>query len=91
MLRISAQTEAGPVVTIGVEGALAGEWVPVLQAECHRHLDAWTSVELDLVSLRFVDQDGVAMVRGLMARGVRVVRASPLVSSLLGLAAAPDA
>lgn len=91
VLRISGPTEAGSSVTLQVEGALAGDWVPLLQAECVRHLDAWKSVELDFAQLRFVDRNGVAMVHGLLARGVRVVRASPLVSALLGRGDVPFA
>jgi hypothetical protein len=70
-------------VRLKVEGALAGDWVPLLEAECLRHLDARTSVELDFEGVSFVDRDGVAMTRGLLARGVRVVGASALVNALL--------
>ena len=84
MLRISSTAEAGSRVTVKAEGSLVGDWVPLLHAECVRHLDAARLVELDLADVRFVDRDGAAMVRGLMARGVKVIRASALMNALLG-------
>jgi len=84
MLRISSTAEAGSRVTVKAEGSLLGDWVPPLHAECVRHLDAARLVELDLADVRFVDRDGAAMVRGLMARGVNVTGASALVNALLG-------
>jgi ABC-type transporter Mla MlaB component len=84
VLRISSAAEAGSLVTLKVEGALVGDWVPLLEAECLRHLDARTLVELDFAGVSFVDRDGVAMVRSLITRGVQVAGASTLVNALLG-------
>lgn len=84
MLRISSVTEVGSPVTLKVEGDLTGDWVPLLGAECLRHLDARKTVELDVAGIGFIDREGVAMVHGLFARGVRVVGASALVNALLG-------
>ena len=84
MLRISTDAETGAPVRLKIEGDIAGDWVPLLETECRRHLDARRQVELDLAGVGFVDRQGVAMVQGLFARGVRVVRASALVNTLLG-------
>jgi len=84
VLRISSTTETGSPVTLIVEGDLAGDWVPLLEAECVRRLDARKSVELDFAGVGFIDRAGVAMVHGLFARGVRVVGATALVNALLG-------
>ena len=89
MLRISSVTETGSLVTLKVEGALVGAWVPLLEAESLCHLDARKLVELDFAGVSFVDRDGVAMVRGLVARGVQVLGASALVKVLLGRSGAP--
>lgn len=89
VLRISSAAEAGSLVTLKAEGALVGDWVQLLEAECLCHLDARKLVELDFAGVRFVDRDGVAMVRGLVARGVKVVGASALVNTLLGQSGAP--
>ena len=84
MLRISSAAEAGSRVTLKAEGTLVGDWVPLLEAECVRHLDARSSVELDLAGVSFADRNGAAMVRALIARGVNLIGASPLVNALLG-------
>jgi ABC-type transporter Mla MlaB component len=84
VLRISADAEAGAPVRLRFEGEIAADWVPLLEAECRRHLDALRQVELDLAGVGFVDRQGVAMVQGLLARGVRVARASALVNALIG-------
>ncbi|HEX6616713.1 MAG TPA: STAS domain-containing protein [Gemmatimonadales bacterium] len=84
MLRISTDAEAGAPVRLKVEGEIAGDWVPLLEAECRRHLDARRPVELDLAGVGFVDRKGVAMLQGLLETGVRVARASPLVNALIG-------
>lgn len=89
MLRISSAAESGALVRLKVEGDIAGDWVPLLEAECRRHLDARRPVELDLAHVGFVDREGVAMVQGLRARGVRVARASALVNALLGRSSVP--
>jgi len=88
MLRISSAIKSGPsvaltVVTLTVEGALVADWVPLLEAQCLRHLDARKPVELDFAGVSFVDRRGVAMVRRLVARGAQVTRASGLVNALL--------
>jgi hypothetical protein len=84
VLRISSAAESGSRVTLTAEGTLVGDWVPLLEAECVRHLDARRVVELDLTSVSFVDRDGAATVRSLIARGVEVIGASALVNALLG-------
>jgi anti-anti-sigma regulatory factor len=83
VLRISCGTEGDRPAVLRVEGEIAGEWVRLLEQECRRRLDTRQAVELDLGEVGFVDRVGVAMLRGLMARGVRVTRASALVSVLL--------
>jgi hypothetical protein len=89
VLRISQAAAAGCPVTLKVEGAIVGHWVPLLEAECLRHLQARKRVELDLAGVGFVDRDGVAMVRSLVAEGIHVVGASALVRALLGWSGAP--
>ena len=89
VLRISSAAETGSRVTLKAEGTLVGDWVPLLETECVCHLDARRLVELDLAGVSFVDRDGVAMVRSLIARGVQMVGASTLVNALLGRTGAP--
>jgi ABC-type transporter Mla MlaB component len=83
VLRISSRIEAGTRVHLKLEGNITGEWVELLQEECRRHLDAREALELDLAGVGFVDRAGVALVRWLLARHVRLVGASSLVDTLL--------
>ncbi|HUR96417.1 MAG TPA: hypothetical protein VMY76_17695 [Gemmatimonadales bacterium] len=89
VLRISTRIAEGTPVRLKLEGNLTGEWVVLLQHECRRYLDARETLELDLVGVGFIDRPGVAMVRGLLARNVRLVGASALVDALLGLEGFP--
>lgn len=84
MLRISGTITSDSLMRLTVEGTLAAEWVPLLEAECLRHLDARKPVELDFAGVSFVDRGGAAMVRRLVARGAQVTGASGLVKALLG-------
>ena len=89
MLRISRTAEADSLVTFKVEGALVGEWTPLLEAECLPYLQERKRIELDFADVSFVDRDGVTVVRNLVARGVQVVGANALVQALLGENDAP--
>jgi hypothetical protein len=84
VLRISSGLNSDAVVTLKVEGALVADWVPLLEKECLGYLDSGKLVELDFAGVSFVDRSGAAMVRGLVARGAQVARASALVNALLG-------
>ena len=83
VLRISSRQTEGTPVRLTLEGNITGEWVVLLQDECRRHLAARESLELDLVGVGFIDRAGVALVRGLLARNVRLIGATALVDTLL--------
>jgi hypothetical protein len=83
VLRISSRPQAGSLVRLNAEGTIVGDWVPLLEAECLRHMAARRLVELDLAGVGFVDREGVVMVRSLIGKGVQVVGASALVEALL--------
>lgn len=89
VLRISSAAEGGSLVTLKVEGTVVGDWVPLLEAECLRLLDARKLVELDFAGVGFVDRDGVAMLGALVARGVQIVGATTLVKVILGPSGTP--
>ena len=73
----------GPVVRLKAEGTIRGDWVPLLEGECLRHLGSHRMVELDVTGIGFVDREGAAMVRSLVDKGVRLVGASALFEALL--------
>jgi ABC-type transporter Mla MlaB component len=90
MLRIYSAMKGDSLMRLTIEGALKAEWVPLLEAECLRHLDARNRVELDFAGVGFIDRGGVAMVRRLVARGARVTQASGLVNALLSRPSGED-
>jgi hypothetical protein len=46
------------------------------------------AVALDIADVSLVDRDGIRALRGLLAGGVEVTRANPLLDTLLGLGGA---
>jgi ABC-type transporter Mla MlaB component len=82
-MRISPTRETTDAVTFKLEGALMGDWVPLLERACVRQLYQRKTVELDFEHVSFIDREGVVAVRELIARGVAILRPSPLVRDLL--------
>jgi hypothetical protein len=83
VVRISRTSETRDAVTLKVEGVLVAAWVPVLEGACVGHLEERKRVELDFEDVRFIDREAAAAVRQLIARGVAIRRATPLVRALL--------
>ncbi len=82
-MRISQTRETTHGVTLKVEGTLVADWVPVLENACVGHLDQLKRVELDFEDVSFLDREAVTAVRELIARGVTILRPTPLVRHLL--------
>ena len=59
------------------------DWVPVLEGACVAHLDQLKRVELDFEDVSFLDRVAVTAVRELVAKGVTILRPTPLVRHLL--------
>ena len=83
MIRISPTRETTHVVTLKVEGALVADWVPVLEAACASPLAERKGVELDFEDVSFLDREAATTVRELIAKGVTILRPTPLVRHLL--------
>jgi len=83
MLRIS-QTPATHPATLTLEGEISGRWVPELRRECARVLDgSGGGLVLDLAGVSSIDVAGLALIRELRARRVRVRGCSLYVAALL--------
>jgi hypothetical protein len=87
MLRISPVESTGPRVVLRVEGRVIGPWVDELRRSCETALGhTGARLTLDLRGVTFLDPDGIALVRGLLARDpgdVSVTNGSPFVSAQL--------
>ena len=85
MLRITNIDDGTCHVRLEVEGRLVAKWVPVLEAETLALLERCRQVELNLAGVNFVDATGVATLRRLVTRGVRMINTTPLVKALLNV------
>jgi hypothetical protein len=81
--RISRTRESTHVIALKVEGALVADWVPVLEGVCAGPLAERKEVELDFEDVSFLDREAATAVRELIARGVTILRPTPLVRHLL--------
>ncbi len=71
-------------VTLELEGRVAADWVPLLEKECRRSLDARQGVRLDFSHVTYVDPTGAELVRRLVGEGVRIVNCPEAIRDLLG-------
>jgi hypothetical protein len=87
MLRISLVPSSGPQVVLRLEGRVIGPWVPELRRACETVLGRPDArLTLDLHGVTFLDAEGVALVRRLLARGrngVATINGSPFVTEQL--------
>ena len=83
MLRITTIDEDSSTVTLKVEGRIVSEWIAALERECEGWLERDTAIDLDFSGVTYIDTQGVAVVKNLLTRSVRIVRCSALIQSLL--------
>lgn len=88
MLRITRVEGSPGTATLKVEGRIAADWVRVLREEMRRSLEEKQAVVLDFADVRFVDRQGVEMLRQMRAAEVRIVNCPPLIGELLAEAEA---
>ncbi len=88
MLRITRVEESPGVATLKVEGRIAADWAGVLQEEVRRALGEKGAVVLDFAEVRFVDRQGVEMLRQMREAKIRIVNCPPLIEELLAEAEA---
>ena len=63
MLRISVVSGSGQAIQFQLEGNLAGPWVEELRRLADDALSQEKAVSIDLSGVRFVDTQGVALLR----------------------------
>ena len=84
MLKITPKADAAGGTLLRLEGRLTGPAVEILHDECRRLLDSDDAVTLDLGQIAFADRDGLALLRRLERRGVRLLKLTPFVAEALG-------
>jgi anti-anti-sigma regulatory factor len=83
MLRITRVADHDERRLLKLEGKLMGPWVNELERVCAETSESPVRVSLDLAAVRFVDQAGVNLLRGLLERGVRLAACSRFIAELL--------
>jgi hypothetical protein len=83
MLKISCSESGDNAQTLQLEGHVSGPWVEELRGVSERLLAQGQQLTLDLAGVSFLDQDGIALVRGLAARHVALLNRSPFVAEQL--------
>lgn len=79
MLRISVVSDSGQAVELQLEGNLAGPWVEELRRLADEALSQKKAVSLDLEGVRFVDTQGVALLREFSRRRISQANCSQFV------------
>ena len=92
MLRITPLTTLDPGgLSLKLEGQVAGPWVRTLRQAHDEHVKLLSAVDaaasprlaLDLADVSFIDSNGVALLRALVAEGVELKNRSAYVAELL--------
>ena len=83
MIRLAVESETQLETVLRVDGWVAGQNVALLEEEGAPHLKKGGRLVLDLRGVRFIDRDGIQLLRS-WARGRLVVRgSSPFVGAML--------
>lgn len=83
MLRITAVTPMTQVCTLRLEGQLIGPWVKELERSCTEARTNGARLVLDLTGVSFIDNEGLALLRGLTDGAVTLINPSHFVSEQL--------
>lgn len=80
MLKISEAVMSERDVTLRLDGQVTDRWLDVLRKSCDVMLSAGGRLTLDLGHVSFADADGIALLRSLVDREVRLLNASPFLA-----------
>ncbi len=83
MLRISENNASPELVTLLLEGQVSQHWVEVTREVCEQALEKSEQLTLDLAGVTFADRSGVALLRELQRRQVKLINGSPFLREQL--------
>lgn len=83
MLKISEAVGSELDVTLRLDGQVTDRWLDVLRKSCDGTLNAGRRLTLDIGNVSFADADGIALLRSLVDREVRLLNASPFLTQQL--------
>ncbi|HZI87705.1 MAG TPA: hypothetical protein VFD48_12790 [Pyrinomonadaceae bacterium] len=73
MLKIKRVATSNRKVTLQLDGRVAGQWVELLRESGESVIKEGLLLTLDLENICFIDCEGLALIKGLIDRGVRPV------------------
>ena|ERR1051326_3666216 len=88
VLRITEHGQKGEM-SLELEGRLVGPWVEQLRETCRQSMETSKTVSLDLRSVSFADEHGVALLQELVAK-VQLLNCSLFLAQQLQIETAED-
>ncbi len=86
MLRISVIKSSGETVTLHLDGQVTGRWAKLLKRMCEVQLKKDVRITIELRNVSFADRDGIALLRNLTDRQVKILNALPFIAEQISKA-----
>jgi anti-anti-sigma regulatory factor len=75
MLKITRVATSSQEITLQLDGSVTGRWNELLRESAELVLEEGMRLTLDLENICFIDCEGLALIKRLLDRGVRQVKA----------------
>jgi ABC-type transporter Mla MlaB component len=75
MLKITRVASSNQEITLQLDGRVTGQWIELLRESAESVLAEGLRLTLDWANICFIDCEGLALIKGLIGRGVRQVNA----------------
>ena len=83
MLKITKVATSNQEITLQLDGRVTGQWIDLLRESAESVFEERMRLTLDLENICFIDCEGLALIKGLMSRGVLEVNAPLFVAEQL--------
>ncbi len=83
MIRITDKSNGDGTATLHLEGRVTGQSVTEVRKSCESYLSHGIPLSVDISEVSFLDVDGLALLKELQRRQVRLMNGSPFVMELL--------
>lgn len=83
MLKITRVATSHQEITLQLDGSVTGEWIELLGESAESVLEEGMRLVLDLENICYIDVEGLALIKRLIDRGVRQVKAPLFVAEWL--------
>ena len=75
MLKITRAASSSQEIILKLDGRVVGQWVELLRQSARSVLEEGRQLTFDLENICFIDCEGLALIKSLLAQGVRQVNA----------------